>query len=99
MPNMLSAQILISAPNTTDVNTNYMQLTVRFLTSDGRVNLETQETALRSNSAYSIIPGINLGATPAGRYTFTGAAVDLPYSGISISNINNTNSVTGVATL
>jgi hypothetical protein len=99
MPNMLSAQVLISAPNTTDINTNDLQLTVRFLTADGRVNLETQETALRTNSQYSIIPGINLGATPAGRYVFTGPAVNLPYAGISISNLNNPNPVTGTATL
>lgn len=99
VPNMLSAQILISAPNTTDINPNDVQLTVRFLTADGRVNLETQETALRTNSQYSIIPGINLGATPAGRYVFTGPAVNLPYSGVSISNLNNPNPVTGIATL
>jgi hypothetical protein len=99
MPNMFSLQLLISTPITTDINLNDVQLTVRFLTADGRVNLETQETALRTNSAYSIIPGINLGATPEARYVFTGSAVNLPYDGISISNLNNPNSVTGVATL
>ena len=99
MPNMFSVQFLISTPNTADINLNDLQLTVRFLTADGRVNLETQETALRTNSPYSIIPGINLGATPAGRYVFTGAAVNLPYEGISISNLNNPNSVTGTATI
>ena len=99
MPNMLSLQLLISTPITTDINLNDVQLTVRFLTADGRVNLQTQETALRTNSAYSIIPGINLGATPEGRYVFTGSAVNLPYDGISISNLNNPNPVTGIATL
>lgn len=99
MPNMLSVQLLISSPNTTDINLNDVQLTVRFLTTDGRVNLQTQETALRTNSPYSIIPGISLGATPEGRYVFTGTAVNLPYEGISISNLNNPNSVTGTATI
>ncbi len=99
MPNMFSVQILISTPNTGDINLNDLQLTVRFLTADGRVNLQTQETALRTNSPFSIIPGISLGATPAGRYVFTGTAVNLPYDGISISNLNNPNSVTGTATI
>jgi hypothetical protein len=92
-------QILISTPNTADINLNDLQLSVRFLTADGRVNLETQETALRSNSPYGMIPGINLGATPQGRYVFTGPAVNLPYEGISISNLNNPNSVTATATI
>jgi len=99
IPNMFSIQILISTPNTGDINLNDLQLTVRFLTADGRVNLETQETALRTNSPFSIIPGINLGATPAKRYVFTGTSVNLPYDGLSISNLNNPNSVSGTATL
>jgi hypothetical protein len=98
VPNMFSAQVLISSPVSADINPNEVQLTVRFIT-DSRVTFQTQETGIRSNSLYSIIPGINLGATPEGRYVYTGAAVNLPYDVLSITNLNNPNAVTGTATL
>lgn len=98
IPNMFSLQVKVSSPNTADVNLNFVIGTVRFL-SNGRVTFEIPEAPLRANAPYSIIPGINLGARPEGRYTMTGTAVNLPYDVVSISNLNNPNSITGTATI
>src|SRR5439155_17103212 len=54
---------------------------------------------LRANAPYSIIPGVNLGADPAARYVTTGTAVNLPFDVVSISNLNNPNSISGTATI
>jgi hypothetical protein len=99
VPNMFSAQILISSPNTNDISPpNEVFLSVRFL-NGSQVTFEEQETALRNNSPFSVIPGINLGATPAGRYVQTGTAYNLPFDVISVSNFNNPSPISGTLTI
>lgn len=39
-----------------------------------QVAFQEQEPAVHTNSPFSIIPGINLGATPQGRYVYNGLA-------------------------
>ncbi|HEX5431741.1 MAG TPA: hypothetical protein VFW83_07230 [Bryobacteraceae bacterium] len=72
--------------------------TVTFLNGN-RVTFQTRESAFRGNALFNIIPGINLGATPASRYVQDGAAWTMPFDAISVSNLNNTNSITGTVTL
>jgi hypothetical protein len=98
VPNMFSAQVLISSPNSADINLNDVQLTVQFV-NGSQVTFQEQETSSRTNSPFSIIPGINLGATPAGRYVYNGAAVTLPFDVLSVSNFNNPSPISGSATL
>ncbi len=98
VPNMLSLQILLSSPNSADINLNDVQLAVRFL-NGSQVTFEEQETVLHTNSLFSIIPGVNLGATPAGRYVYTGTAVNLPFDVISVSNFSNPNPISGTLTI
>jgi hypothetical protein len=99
VPNMFSMQLTLSSPNTTDINPNEVQLTARFLDGSGHVTSQEQEPALHTNSPVSIIPGVNLGATPATRYVYNGSAVTLPYDVLSISNFSNPNPITGTAIL
>lgn len=99
VPNMFSMQIVISSANSADINpANETMLIARFLNGN-QVLFEEQETALRTNSLYSVIPGINLGATPAGRYVFTGTAVNLPYEVLSVSNFNNPSPISGTVAI
>jgi hypothetical protein len=98
VPNMFSIQVDMVSPNPGDISlTPNPQLTVQFL-KGAQVTFEASESALRSNSLFSYIPNVNLGATPAGRYVFTGAAVTLPYNTLTLTNIN-TGPITGTATL
>jgi hypothetical protein len=100
VPNMVSIQFSLSSPNPTDLNiTPGPMLTVKFLNASQQVTWEGIEPSTRSDSPYSIIPGINLGATPDGRYVFTGSAVNQPFATISISNLDNPNAISGTATL
>ncbi len=96
VPNMFSLQHL-SSPNTMDINPNDVQLTARFLDANGHVTSQEQEPALHTNSPFSIIPGISLGATAAAR--FNGTALTTPYDVVSISNFGNPNPISGTATL
>jgi hypothetical protein len=73
-------------------------LTVRFLNGTN-VTFEQTENAIRPNAPFSIIPGASLGATPAGRYVYTGTAVNQPFEAISISNLNNPNPISGTLTI
>jgi hypothetical protein len=99
VPNMFSMQLLIASPNPGDINiTPNPGVIIQFL-SGSRVNFQATVNAQRSNSTYAIILNINLGATPAGRYVYDGAAVTLPFDALSISNINNPNATSGSATL
>ena len=98
LPNMFSMQIVLSSPNPADINPNFVQLLVRFL-NGSQVTFETQEAAVQANAPYSLIPGINLGATPATRYVMTGTAVNLPYDVISVSNLNNPGPISGTLTI
>ena len=98
VPNMFSMQLSLSSPNTADINPNSVQLTGQFL-NGSQVTFEEQEPALHTNSVFSIVPGINLAATPATRYVYNGTAVTLPYAVLSVSNFGNPNPISGTATL
>jgi hypothetical protein len=98
VPNMFSMQIVLSSPNSADINPNLVQMAVRFL-NGAQVTFEEQETAVPGNAPFSLIPGINLGATPAGRYVYTGTAVNLPFDVLSVSNLNNSGPLTATVTL
>jgi len=100
VPNMFSVQFSASSPISSDISlTPNPMLTVQFLNGSGGVTFEETETSVRSDSPYTLIPGINLGAAPAGRYVYTGAAVNLPFDAISVSNLNNANSISGTLTI
>ena len=99
VPNMFSMQFILSSPNPTDLTlTPTPQVTLQYL-NGGQVTFEEREGAVRSNSLFSIIPGIKLGATPGGRYVFTGGAVTQPFDAISVSNLNNSASIIGTLTI
>ena len=95
---MFSIQADMVSPNPADITTTPTpQLTVHFLNGN-QVTFEASENAQRSNSLFSYVPNVNLGATPAGRYVFNGTAVTLPYDTLTLTNIN-TAPITGTATL
>jgi hypothetical protein len=99
VPIMFGLQLAISSPVSGDLDvTPTPRANIQFR-SGSRVTFETQVAAQASNSLYSIIPGISIGATPAGRYVQTGSAFNLPFDAVSISNVNNPNPITGTATL
>lgn len=99
VPIMFGMQFVMSSPVSRDLDvTPTPRANIQFL-SGGRVTFETQVVAQASNSLYSIIPGISIGATPAGRYVQTGSAFNLPFDAVSISNVNNSNPITGSAIL
>jgi hypothetical protein len=99
VPNMFSLQFMALSPNPTDISlTPSPLLTVHFL-NGSQVALGVTERAERANSPYSYIPGINLGATPATRYVYTGTEVSQPYDVLSVSNLNNAQPITGTASL
>jgi hypothetical protein len=98
VPNMFSMQIVLSSPNSADINPNFVQMVVRFL-NGSQVTFETQEIAVQANAPFSIFPGINLGATPEGRYVYSGTAVNLPFDVLSVSNLNNPGPITASVTI
>jgi hypothetical protein len=96
---MFGLQLVMASPVSGDLDvTPNPRANIQFL-SGTRVTFETQVVAQASNSLYSIIPGISIGATPAGRYVRTGSAFNLPFDAVSISNVNNPNQITGSAIL
>lgn len=99
IPNMFSMQVLISTPVTTDINPNDIQGTVQFLNGSGEVTFETTESSIFGFSHYTIVPGVNIGATPAVRYVMNGAAFTAPFDAFSVTNLNNSNPITGIVTL
>jgi hypothetical protein len=94
-PDMFSMQITAQSPITSDIilGPNPL-LTIQFV-NGSQVTFQETESAVRTNSAFDYIPGINLGATAATRYVYNGAAVTAPFDAISVSNINNTQPITG----
>jgi hypothetical protein len=99
VPIMFGLQLVMSSPVSGDLDvTPAPRANIQFL-SGSRVTFETQVAAQASNSLFSIIPGISIGATPAGRYVQTGSAFNLPFDAVSISNVNNPNPITGTAIL
>jgi hypothetical protein len=98
VPNMFSLQLSLSSPSTADINSNDVQLVGRFL-NGGQVTFEVQVPASHANSSFSIVPGIDLGAMPTGRYVYNGTAVTQPYAVLSVSNLVNPNTIYGTAAL
>lgn len=94
MSNMFSIQFLESSPNPADINPADIQGTVRLLNGH-QVAFETVESALHTNSPFSLIPGISLAATPDSRYVYNGSAVTMPFDAISVSNLDNAGALTG----
>ena len=99
VPNMFSLEFVISSPNTLDINFNDIQGTVQFLNGSGQVTFETTESSVIAMSGYTIIPGVNIGATPATRYVMNGAAFTAPFDAVSITNLNSPNPISGTLTL
>lgn len=97
--NMFSIQFLISTPNQDDINPANIQGTVQFLNGSGQVTFETTESSVFRISPYTIIPGVNIGATPAVRYVMNGAAYTAPFDAVSITNLNDPNPISGTLTL
>jgi hypothetical protein len=95
--NMFSAQFLISSPSSADVAAAVTQLTIQFL-NGSQVTFEETETAQLPGPNISYISGISIGATPAARYVYNGAAVTAPFDEISITNQSNA-PITGTVTL
>ncbi len=95
-----SLQFSMSSPNPNDMSlTPAPRLTIQFL-NGSEVTWQENETALRSNSPYNIIPGISLGTTEATRYVSNGSSgVTQPFDAFSISNLNNPKPLTGTVTL
>jgi hypothetical protein len=98
VPNMFSVQLLMLSPVSSDLDvTPNPQLTVQFL-SGNQVTFEEAETARHGGALNSYIPGINLGATPAGRYVYNGPAVTEPFDVLSVTNVGGS-PITGTVTL
>jgi hypothetical protein len=98
VPNMMSMQLTLASPTTADLNTNYIQLTVRFLNGT-QVSFEEQEFGLHTNSQVDIVPGVSIGATPASRYVYNNGTLTQPFEVLSVSNFANPNSLGATVTL
>jgi len=97
--NMFSAQLVMLSPNSSDLDvTPNPQLTIQFL-NGSQVTFEETSNARPGGPPVSYLPGINLGATPAGRYVYTGTAVNLPFDEFSVTNLGNAGPITGSVTI
>jgi hypothetical protein len=100
VPNMFSAQILMLSPNPADLDiTPNPLLTIQFLNGNQVTFEETGNARGIPGLNTSYIPGINLGATPAGRYVYNGAAVTQPFDEFSITNESTAGPITGSVTI
>jgi hypothetical protein len=98
--NMFSAQLLVLSPNPADLNvTPNPQLTIQFLNGNQVTFEETSNARGVPGLNTSLIPGISLGATPAGRYVYNGAAVTEPFDEFSITNESAAGPITGSVTI
>jgi hypothetical protein len=98
--NMFSAQLSMLSPNSSDLDvTPNPQLTIQFLHGSQVSVEETSNARPTPGSPVSYVPGINLGATPAGRYVYTGSAVNLPFDEFSVTNESTTGPITGSVTI
>jgi hypothetical protein len=94
--NMFSVMMTITGASGADLDlTPLPLLTIQFLDSNGLVTFQEQEQAV-DVTAIKTTSGATLdeGATPAGRYLYTGAAVNLPFTSFSVTNPSTTASVT-----
>jgi len=97
-PTMFSMEFIIESPNSSDLDrTPSPQMTIQFL--NGRqVTFEETESAKIGGAFNSYIPGINIGATPAGRYVLAGAAYTQPFDAISVTNPSHA-AISGTVTI
>ncbi len=96
---MFSMQFIELSPNPADLMlTPPPQMTVQFLNGN-QVTFEETETAQVTGTKNSYIPGINIGATPAGRYVLSGTAYTQPFDAISVTNQSTTGPISGTVTL
>jgi hypothetical protein len=94
--NMFSVLMTITGASGSDLDqTPLPLLTIQFLGPDGLVTFQEQEQAV-DVTAVKTVSGATLdeGAAPAGRYVYTGAAVNLPFTSFSVTNPSTTASVT-----
>jgi hypothetical protein len=99
--NMFSMQFLILSSNPADLAQVPLPfLNVRFV-SGGIVNYEEQEVAVENVSLLSAyaVDQMDEGAAPAGRYVYTGTAVNLPFVAVSITNPSATQTLTGTVNI
>lgn len=96
LPNMFSVLMTITGASGSDLDlTPLPLLTIQFLGSNGLVTFQEQEQAV-DVAAIKTTSGATLdeGASPTGRYVYTGAAVNLPFTSFSVTNPSTTASVT-----
>jgi hypothetical protein len=98
--NMFSTQLLILSPNSSDLDvTPNPQLTIQFLNGNQVTFEETSNARGVPGLNASYIPGISLGATPAGRYVYNGTAVTQPFDEFSVTNESTAGPITGSVTI
>ena len=98
--NMFSVQFLILSPNPSDLNvTPNPLLTIQFLNGNQVTFEEVGNARGIPGLNTSYIPGISLGAAPAGRYVYNGAAVTQPFDEFSITNESTTGPISGSVTI
>jgi hypothetical protein len=97
-PTMFSLQFIVESPNPNDLDrTSAPQMTIQFLNGN-HVSFEETESAKIGGARNSYIPGVNIGATPAGRYVLVGTAYTQPFDAISLTNPSAA-AISGTATL
>jgi hypothetical protein len=98
VPTMFSMQFIELTPFSADLaRTAPPQMTIQFL-NGSQVTREETESARAGGAINSYIPGINIGATPAGRYVLAGTAYTQPFDAISVTN-QGTAAINGTVTL
>jgi len=98
VPTMFSMQFIELTPFAADLaRTPNPQMTIQFL-NGSQVTREETESAKPGGAMNSYIPGINIGATPAGRYVLAGTAYTQPFDAISVTN-QSTTAISGTVTL
>ena len=95
LSNMFSVLMTMTAASGADLDATPLPLlTVQFLNT-GSVTFQEQEQAVDAASVRTTSAAtLDEGATPAARYVYTGAAVNLPYTAFSVSNPSATAAVT-----
>lgn len=96
-----SAQLLLLSPNPSDLDvTPNPRLTIQFLNGTQVTVEETSNARATPGLNASYIPGISLGATPAGRYVSNGTGgYTQPFDEFSVTNESTTTAITGSVTI
>jgi len=101
VPNMFGVQLLMLSPSVPDLNvTPNPLLTIQFLNGTQVTVEETSNARPTPGLNASYIPGISLGATPAGRYVSNGTGGDTqPFDEFSVTNESTAGPITGSVTI